>query len=57
MSFSIRRFVQPTIFAALAVMPIAALATNGYFSHGIGIKNEALAGAGIALRRTALPRP
>ncbi|MDW3095528.1 MAG: outer membrane protein transport protein [Gammaproteobacteria bacterium] len=29
-------------------------ATNGYFSHGTGIKNKAMAGAGVALPQDAL---
>jgi long-chain fatty acid transport protein len=43
------------ISAAIAVLLIlqvlfvpSALATNGYFSHGLGVKNKAMAGAGTA---------
>ncbi len=54
MLFQIQRLVQPTIVAAMTVVPVCALATNGYFSHGIGIKNEATAGAGIALPQDTL---
>jgi len=32
----------------------AALATNGYFTHGIGVKNKALAGAGTAMPSEAI---
>lgn len=31
-----------------------ALATNGYFTHGLGVKNKALAGAGTALPSEAI---
>tara|TARA_R110002049_G_scaffold225521_1_gene397476 strand:- start:88300 stop:89667 length:1368 start_codon:yes stop_codon:yes gene_type:complete len=34
--------------------PLLANATNGYFSHGIGIKNRALAGAGVAFPQDAM---
>ena len=34
--------------------PILANATNGYFSHGTGIKNRALAGAGVAFPQDAM---
>lgn len=39
--------------AALA-FPGAASATNGYFSHGYGIKSKGMGGAGIALPQDAL---
>jgi len=39
---------------ALALVATPALATNGYFSHGYGTKNKALAGAGVALPQDAL---
>ena len=42
-----------TIFLALAVAA-PALATNGYFLHGQGTANKALAGAGTALAQDAL---
>lgn len=34
--------------------PMLANATNGYFSHGTGIKNRALAGAGVAFPQDAM---
>src|SRR5688572_8528934 len=40
--------------AALALAPLAAHATTGYFSHGYGIKAKAMGGAGIALPQDAL---
>ncbi len=40
------------IYMIVSVSP--ALATNGYFSHGTGIKNRALAGAGVAFPQDAM---
>jgi len=34
--------------ALLLALPGTALATNGYFTHGLGVKNKAMAGAGTA---------
>jgi len=39
---------------ALALASGSAYATNGYFAHGYGTKNKALAGAGVALPQDAL---
>jgi long-chain fatty acid transport protein len=39
---------------ALVVAPVAAQATNGYFSHGYGVKAQGIAGLGIALPQDAL---
>ena len=39
---------------ALSVLPATVLATNGYFSHGVGIKSKAMAGVGIAKSNDAL---
>jgi long-chain fatty acid transport protein len=36
-------------FALCGFMASGAMATNGYFSHGYGIKSKALAGAGVAV--------
>ena len=38
----------------VATLPQAALATNGYFSHGYGVKSLATAGVGIALPQDGL---
>ena len=38
-----------TITVAISLMAGNAFATNGYFSHGYGIKYKSLAGAGVAL--------
>ncbi len=46
------------LIGALAAVTLAApgvaLATNGYFSHGYGIKSKGMAGVGIALPQDAL---
>jgi long-chain fatty acid transport protein len=39
---------------ALALVCGSAAATNGYFAHGYGTKNKALAGAGVALPEDAM---
>lgn len=44
------------IVASLAILnwPLAASATNGYFSHGYGVRSQAVAGVGIALPQDGL---
>nr|VFJ45691.1 MAG: long-chain fatty acid transport protein [Candidatus Kentron sp. DK] len=42
------------VFACLLAWGASAQATNGFFSHGIGTKNKAMAGAGVALAEDAL---
>lgn len=43
------------VVAAIGIAaPGAALATNGYFSHGYGIKSKGMAGVGIALPQDSL---
>ncbi|MBT8446380.1 MAG: hypothetical protein KJO38_04470, partial [Gammaproteobacteria bacterium] len=44
---NISRFQRSALAAALLVSGNA-MATNGYFTHGIGTHNKALAGAGVA---------
>lgn len=39
---------------AASLLPTVAHATNGYFSHGYGIKSKGMAGVGIALPQDAL---
>ena len=51
--FSMSR-VAVAVLALSLVLPGAALATNGYFMHGIGAKSKALAGAGVAFPQDAL---
>ncbi len=45
-----------TIAIALATLalPLPALATNGYFQHGYGVKSQGIAGIGIALPQDGL---
>ena len=47
---------QRIIVASLAILnwPLAASATNGYFSHGYGVRSQAVAGVGIALPQDGL---
>jgi len=40
--------------SALSVLPATVMATNGYFSHGVGIKAKAMGGVGIANSGDAL---
>ena len=42
------------ITLSLFFIPMLANATNGYFAHGVGIKNRALAGAGVAFPQDAM---
>ncbi len=38
--------VSAAMLGILGLFSIQAHATNGYFTHGVGVKNKALAGAG-----------
>ncbi|MEA1890232.1 MAG: outer membrane protein transport protein, partial [Pseudomonadota bacterium] len=40
--------------AASMVLPSVAMATNGYFSHGFGVKSKGMAGAGLAMPLDAM---
>jgi len=42
------------IILTLFFVPMLTHATNGYFTHGTGIKNRALAGAGVAFPQDAM---
>lgn len=42
------------LFLLAGLLPVAASATNGYFSHAYGTKSEGVAGAGIALAQDSL---
>jgi len=44
----------PMVLVVGAVISGNVLATNGYFTHGIGTKNKAMAGAGIAMPEDAI---
>ncbi len=39
---------------ALSALPMAAMATNGYFAHGYGITSKGMAGAGSAITSNAM---
>jgi long-chain fatty acid transport protein len=49
-----RKFGQLALVAFLVGISLPALATNGYFTHGIGTKNKSMAGAGTALPEDAI---
>ncbi|MDH5572596.1 MAG: outer membrane protein transport protein, partial [Gammaproteobacteria bacterium] len=40
--------------AASVMLPMSASATNGYFSHGYGIKHKGMAGAGVAAPQSSM---
>ena len=40
--------ISPVIIAIAVLFTTSTHATNGYFTHGIGVKNKAMAGAGTA---------
>ena len=48
-----RMLALPALFA-FALAPSAAHATNGYFSHGYGVKSQGMGGVGIALPQDAI---
>lgn len=48
-----KRLIACAVTAALTV-PMTAMATNGYFSHGYGMKSKGMAGAGAALAQDAM---
>lgn len=48
------RYLAAALAAAVFAGPGVALATNGYFSHGYGIKAKGMGGAGIAMPQDAL---
>lgn len=43
-----KRSINRLLPVFLLAMPATALATNGYFTHGLGVKNKSMAGAGTA---------
>jgi long-chain fatty acid transport protein len=50
-----RRLLNVTwLAAAIAILPVSARATNGYFLSGVGTDHKAMAGAGVALPLSAL---
>lgn len=48
-----KRLIACAVTAALTI-PMTAMATNGYFSHGYGTKNKGLAGGGVALSQDSM---
>lgn len=48
------RMKQLALMLAASGLAVPALATNGYFSHGFGIKAQGMAGVGIALPQDSL---
>jgi long-chain fatty acid transport protein len=53
MNKSFKRLLVWAIAAGLAA-PMSAIATNGYFSHGYGVKAKGMGGAGVAYAQDAL---
>jgi long-chain fatty acid transport protein len=53
MKTTLRYSIAMTL-AACATIPVSALATNGYFSHGWGTKSKAMAGVATALPQDTL---
>jgi long-chain fatty acid transport protein len=45
--------VRRALAATACVLPLAALATDGYFSHGYGMKGKGMGGAGVSLAQDA----
>ncbi len=48
-----KKLLTVAVSAALFT-PMAAMATNGYFGHGIGMKSMGMGGAGIAMATVLL---
>ena len=40
--------------ATIVMLPMSASATNGYFSHGYGVKHKGMAGAGVAAPQSTM---
>ncbi|MCK5360945.1 MAG: outer membrane protein transport protein, partial [Gammaproteobacteria bacterium] len=49
-----RKHVLVLAVAATMALPGAAMATNGYFGHGYGVKSKGMAGAGVAMPLDAM---
>jgi long-chain fatty acid transport protein len=50
-------FKRPNLIAgaiAAALLPMTAFATNGYVTHGIGVRSQGTAGVGYALVQDSL---
>ncbi|MBV0934345.1 OmpP1/FadL family transporter [Marinobacterium weihaiense] len=46
--------LRSTLFLALAGLPLAAQATNGYFMHGSSVKSQGMAGVSLALAHDSI---
>lgn len=46
--------LSPLLASLLLALPGSALATNGYFTHGLGVINKGMAGAGTATPEEAM---
>ena len=53
MKLTTKKILAVAVTAALCA-PMAAMATNGYFGHGIGMKSMGMGGAGIAMAQDSL---
>ncbi len=51
---TVTREILLAVMAGSALAPAVAGATNGYFSHGYGMKSKGMAGAGVAYPQDAL---
>jgi long-chain fatty acid transport protein len=51
---SLSKWLSATLVLAAFMASSSVYATNGYFTHGIGTKNKAMAGSGIALPEDAI---
>ena len=50
-----QRFAKQILAASVAMLAASgALATNGYYTHGLGVKNKGMAGAGTAMPQEAI---
>ena len=52
----LKNFISQTVFVAITctVVVTQVQATNGYFTHGVGVKDKGMAGAGVAYSVDAL---
>ncbi len=53
MKRAIKNILAVAVTAALCA-PMAAMATNGYFGHGVGMKSMGMGGAGIAMAQDSM---
>jgi len=50
----LKKKLMAGLVATSVMIPMAAMATNGYFAHGYGTKNKGLVGGGVALAQDAM---